>query len=631
MLRLPSAGSLCAGLPCSVSNSTITSLGKRFTGPARGQPDPAPAINGPPPEVNNDIHCDTETSRVASSISDAGIYISGVVNHQIVPIMLDTGATVSVVSEELWRKCGGYSSLLPVAATLTAANGNQIEVQGQAEVRLRIAEFDILWTVIVARGLSHDCLLGTDFFHQYMCKICYGTGTFMAGSTEVPIRYQKVKPVVGRVVLQSDTEIEPGTERIIGGRLESGFKRDSGSPGVIERMGTVQNNKEICVGHSLVIPKDGDTPVRVANFTDTPIKLSIGHVIGFYHPLSSLNSETTSSQVGVKVSQDSQQKCSNQTGDTESRGKESEEMGAERDSHSKPNIQFDKSDISETKQERFLSMIDQFSDIFAIDNSDLEKTSLREHTIDTGTSQPIKRPPRRTPPHQREIIDWQLDDLLKHGRIEPSQSPWSSPVVIARKYDGTFRMCVDYRRLNECTVKDAQPLHRSDDALEAVGGARRFSCLDLASGYWQTPVAARNRPKTSFSTHTGQFQWKVMPFGLTNGPASLTHLMNLALDGLTWIYCLVYLDDIIVWSATFDEHLHRLRQVFDRIRKAGLRFKSSKCQFLKKRVTFLGHVVSSQGIETDPEKTRVVDEWPTPKNLVGLQSFLGKLLQVVHC
>ena len=144
MLRLPSVGSLCAGLPCSASNSTITSLGKRFTGPARGQPYPAPAINGPLPEVNNDMHCDIEISHVTSSISDAGIYISGLVNHLIVPIKLDTGATVSVMSEELWRKCGEYSSLLPVAATLTPANVNQIEVQGQAEMRIRKSELDTL-------------------------------------------------------------------------------------------------------------------------------------------------------------------------------------------------------------------------------------------------------------------------------------------------------------------------------------------------------------------------------------------------------------------------------------------------------------------------------------------------------
>ena len=152
-------------------------------------------------------------------------------------------------------------------------------------------------------------------------------------------------------------------------------------------------------------------------------------------------------------------------------------------------------------------------------------------------------------------------------------------MVLARKHDGTFRMCVDYRKLNQCTVKDAQPLPRLDDVLEAVGGARWLSCLDLASGYWQMPVAAKDRPKTAFSTHRGQFQWIVMPFVLANRPASFTRLMNLALDGLTWTYCLVYLDDIIVWSATFDEHLHRLRQVFDRIRKAGLKLKLPNVSF----------------------------------------------------
>ena len=146
-------------------------------------------------------------------------------------------------------------------------------------------------------------------------------------------------------------------------------------------------------------------------------------------------------------------------------------------------------------------------------------------------------------------------------------------MVLARKHDETFCTCLDYRRLNQCTVKDAQPLPRSDDVLEAVGGARWFSCLDLASGYWQMSVAAKDRPKTAFPTHRGQCQWKLISFGLTNGPASFTRLMNLALDGLTWIYCLVYLDDIIVWSATFDEHLHRLLQVFDRIRKARLKLK----------------------------------------------------------
>ena len=156
-----------------------------------------------------------------------------------------------------------------------------------------------------------------------------------------------------------------------------------------------------------------------------------------------------------------------------------------------------------------------------------------EDEINTGEHAPIKQLPRRIPPHQGEIIDQQLDELLANGRVEESQSPWSSPVVLVRKHDGSYRMCIDYRKLNLCTEKDAIPLPRTDDVLEALGGGQWFSCLDLASGYWQMQVKEEERPKTAFSTHRGQFQWRVMPFGLTNGPASFTRLMNLALNGNT--------------------------------------------------------------------------------------------------
>ena len=270
-----------------------------------------------------------------------------------------------------------------------------------------------------------------------------------------------------------------------------------------------------------------------------------------------------------------------------------------------------------------MSLVTEYEDIFAKENSDLGKSGLLEHAIDTGDCKPVKQPTRRVTPYQREVMDQQLEELLAAGRIEPSQSPWSSPMVLARKHDGTYRMCIDYRKLNQLTKKDAIPLPRTNDVLEALGGAQWFSSLDLASGYWQIQVKEEDRPKTAFSTHQGQFQWRVMPFGLTNGPASFTRLMNLALSGLTWTHCLVYLDDIIIWASTFEDHLGRLRLVFDRIRTAGLKLKPSKCHFLRKEVAFLGHVVSSDGIKTDPEKVKAVKTWPVPQNIKELQSFLG--------
>ena len=218
--------------------------------------------------------------------------------------------------------------------------------------------------------------------------------------------------------------------------------------------------------------------------------------------------------------------------------------------------------LSEDQTEQLLSLVTEYEDIFSKDSSDLWKSGLLEHAIDTGDCKPVKQPPRRVPPYQREVIDQQLGELLTTGRIEPSQSPWSSPVVLARKHD---RMCIDYRKLNQLTQKDAIPLLRTDEVLEALGGAQGFSSLDLASGYWQMQVKEEDRPKTAFSTHKGQIQWRALPFGLTNGPTSFTRLMNLALSGLTWTHCLAYLNDIIIWVSTFENHIHRLRLAFDRM------------------------------------------------------------------
>ena len=279
--------------------------------------------------------------------------------------------------------------------------------------------------------------------------------------------------------------------------------------------------------------------------------------------------------------------------------------------------------LSESQRGQFLSLVTEYEDIFAKDSSDLGKSGLIEHAIDTRDSKPVKQPPRRVPPYQREVIDQQLDERLATERVEPSQSPWSSPVVLVRKHDGTYRMCIDFCKINQSTKKDVIPLPRTDDLLEALGGAQWFSSLDLALGYWQMQVKEEDRPKTAFSTRRGQFQWTVMPFGLTNGPASFTRLMNLALSGLTWTHCLVYLDDIIVWAPTFEEHIHRLRLVFNRIRAAGLKLKPTKCRFLRKEVAFLGHVVSADGIKTDPGKVEAVKTWPVPLNVKELQSFLG--------
>ena len=211
--------------------------------------------------------------------------------------------------------------------------------------------------------------------------------------------------------------------------------------------------------------------------------------------------------------------------------------------------------------------------------------------------------------------------MLTGGQIEPSDSPWSSPVILVTKKDGGTRFCVEYRRLNDVTVKDAYPLPRIDDTL--LAGKQWFSTLDLASGYWQVSLSQEARIKTALATHSGLFQFRVMLFGLCNAPATFERLMDRVLQGLRSSRCLVYLDDIISFGSTFDDVLANLALIFERLRSYGLQLKSTKCHLFRSSVLFLGHIVGRRGLECDPIKIEDVKSWPVPDCLKRVCQFLG--------
>ena len=279
--------------------------------------------------------------------------------------------------------------------------------------------------------------------------------------------------------------------------------------------------------------------------------------------------------------------------------------------------------LEETECQEVHKLLNEYSDIFSAGPHDLGCTDLIKHQIHTGEAPPLRQPVRRLPLAKREEAERSVQEMRELDVIESSASPWSSPIVLVNKKDGSTRFCVDYRKLNDITHKDSYPLPRIDDTIEALSGAKFFSTLDLKSGYWQVPLDDSAKEKTAFSTGSGLWQFEVMPFGLCNTPATFERLMEQVLFGLPMSVALVYLDDIIVPGHSFSQQIANLCQVFERLRKAKLKLSPAKCILFQRRVKYLGYVVSEQGISLDPRKIEVVKTWPRPATVTEVKSFLG--------
>lgn len=279
--------------------------------------------------------------------------------------------------------------------------------------------------------------------------------------------------------------------------------------------------------------------------------------------------------------------------------------------------------LTEAQQDQLRALVAEYRDIFALSPEELGRTGLVRHRIETGANQPIRQRPYRVSESQRGLIEEHVTDMLNRGIIQPSVSPWSSPIILVKKKDGTDRFVIDYQRLNSVTRKDSYPLPRIDDALDALNGTKFFSSMDLMSGYWQVEMEPESREHTAFITYGGLYEFLVLPFGLTGAPSTYQRLMECVLRNLTYKICLIYLDDILVYSRTFKDHLCHLRQVFDRLRHANLKLKPSKCKFACPQVKYLGHVVSPEGIAPDDDKISAVRDFPRPHNVKTVRSFLG--------
>lgn len=279
--------------------------------------------------------------------------------------------------------------------------------------------------------------------------------------------------------------------------------------------------------------------------------------------------------------------------------------------------------LTPPQTDQLRELLQRWQPVFAQSEEDYGCTSAVYHTIPTGEAAPIRQRYRPVPPSLYAELRTLLRGMLDGAVIKESSSPWASPVVLVRKKDGAWRFCVDYRRLNAVTHKDAYPLPRVEESLTCLKKAEWYSTLDLASGYWQVEVHPADKEKTAFATPMGLYEFERMPFGLCNAPATFQRLMQRCLGGQVHDFLLIYLDDVILYSPDFDSHLTHLEKVFTKLKEHGLKLQPTKCRLFQRSVQYLGHVVGAGGVSTDPQKTEVVRNWPVPTTVREVRSFLG--------
>eukprot|EP00731_Ephydatia_muelleri_P032784 Em0024g328a len=457
---------------------------------------------------------------------------------------------------------------------------------------------------LVVEGMTVEAILGLDFLETFKCMIDSGDRKISFPNEKLVLPLldvnQKVSKTVG-LFLQRKLTIPAESEVEVIVDIASGGVGDNPVVGtwLVERGQT--GRCDVLVARAVVCPTGSTVPLRVFNPHKEAVRLWKGLEIAQMEPLDKdppISSDTHLLTISAV---------------TEVSPSEHKVLW---------DIVSTITHLSNSEKELLFVLLMEYADVFSF-HSDLGRTNLTKHHIDTGDSQPIHQLPRRVSPARRQEVRQLLTEMLKNDIIQPSNSPWSSPIILVRKRDGSTRFCIDYRKVNYVTRKDAYPLPRVDDILDTIGGSKWFSTLDLKSGYWQVEVDSSSREKAAFTTSEGLYEFKVMPFGLCNAPATFQRLMNRVLCDVNWVECLVYIDDTVVIGWTFEQHLSNLGTVLSRLRQAGLKLQPAKCKLCQKEVRFLGHVLSENGIATDPEKTAVIATWPVPESKKNIQQFLG--------
>ena len=530
------------------------------------------------------------------------LLIFGAIAGRRTQLLIDSGASLTLINSHFFSKLPAYyrqqARSPPPNLCLQLADRSQLYVKFSLSLPITIAHSTRTHTVYVVPQLWRTCIIGNDLIRKHNLQIDggrqYAYFKRINNSKHMNEQNKTATNNGAEYILLSDERIEipPFHASNIQVRPNKRFVDEEGH----------QDEYEITSIKTTPYVESGTTTLQqittlpVANLTRKTIIIHINQ---------RLATMTRLNRTQINMIQHGTTAPSN--------------MQSEPTLDDEPNL-ID-SELTVQQKPKLEQLIRTFPEVF--NKQPGRTTKLRHHINLLPGSQPYNSPPFRYTPVRRQIIDEQINEMSEQGIISPSKSPWASPVILAPKKDGSLRFCVDYRKVNSMTIRDAYPIPRIDDTLDSLREAKFLSTIDLRSGYWQVAMDEDSKEKTAFITHKGLFQFNVMPFGLTNAPATFQRLMDIVLAGLKWQCCLVYLDDVIIYSPTFEQHLIDLEKVFQALKSANLTLKASKCQFCRREMKYLGHVITRNGIKPDPDLIKSVANFPQPRKVKDVQSFLG--------
>ena len=585
-------------------------------------------------------------------------------------VLVDTGAGPSCMARHVFNALGGnIEDLHKTGGRLTAANSSQLEVHGLSDpIQFEIQEHKIGMRFFIIENLGADeMILGRDFLKSYDVSVdvpnnkmqirnpdqTYVINTIHTTNKRLPIHVAKAT----EDILIEGGEMKKYVYNVTQRRTHS-METEGSWLALVEPLYTNRLDETgLRIASSLSTVTDGHCEVALLNANDHDSGVSV-----MKHKDSKITLrpiwieyERVKKQPEVKTPEDQQVTVidirqtrrpdeatlfedarSVFTGlSLKSKDKTISSRtnfpvptkGDKKPFPTKPQIAHLQDVLTEQQWKDLNEMLDKHNDIFSKNASDIGTTEVVTHTIEIEEGAlPFKEPVRRLGPDKKLIADEQIQTLLEMGIIRPSRSPYASAIVLVKKSDGSSRFCIDFRKLNDITVKDSFPLPVIADHMDKLGAARYFTSLDMGSAFWQVKLDDASMPRTAFITSDNQYEWTRMPFGLCNATATFQRLMTKTIGQISSKYgnlVLCYVDDILIATSTIEQHIERVDEVFTCLRAAGLKLKAAKCKLLETQVKFLGRVVSAEGVQPDIADIEKIRSWEVPDTKTKLESFIG--------